>query len=121
MTLGLIFENPITFISSCSTTQLNKKKGGGRNSFCVGVLEQGSWRTLKKTGGSVVENTIKQAPSNHPAQPGIQHSAKVPETLQEVEGLNPIPARPHKFVLHLQHFGNISGSKSAVEEACNLI
>ena len=35
--------------------------------------------------------------------------------------LNPIPARPHEFVLYLQHLGNESGSKSAVEEACNAV
>ena len=35
--------------------------------------------------------------------------------------LNPIPARPYKFVRHLQHLGNETSSKFAVEEACNVV
>jgi len=35
--------------------------------------------------------------------------------------LNPVPAKPHKSVLHLQHIGEMTSSKSAVEEACNAV
>ena len=35
--------------------------------------------------------------------------------------LSPIPARPHEFVLYLQHLGEETKSKSAVEEACNAL
>jgi len=36
-------------------------------------------------------------------------------------GLDPIPAKPYQFVLHLQHLGEESHSKAAVEEACNAV
>ena len=35
--------------------------------------------------------------------------------------LQPIPARPHEFVLYLQYIGEQSASKSAAEEACNAL
>ena len=35
--------------------------------------------------------------------------------------LNPVPAKPHEFVLYLQHIGEMTSSKSAVEEACNAV
>ena len=35
--------------------------------------------------------------------------------------LNPVPAKPHEFVLYLQHIGETTSSKSAVEEACNTL
>jgi len=36
-------------------------------------------------------------------------------------GLDPIPAKPYQFVLYLQHLGEESHSKAAVEEACNAV
>ena len=33
--------------------------------------------------------------------------------------LNAIPAKPHQFVLHLQHLSETAQSKEAVEKACN--
>ena len=35
--------------------------------------------------------------------------------------LSPILARPHEFVLYLQYLGEETKSKSAVEEACNVL
>ena len=35
--------------------------------------------------------------------------------------LTPIPAKPHKFSLYLQHIGESKNSKSAAEEACNAV
>ena len=35
--------------------------------------------------------------------------------------LNSIPARPHEFVLYLQHFGNETSSKSAVKKTCDTV
>ena len=33
--------------------------------------------------------------------------------------LNPVPAKSNEFVLYLQHIGEMTSSKLAVEEACN--
>ena len=35
--------------------------------------------------------------------------------------MNLVPTRPHEFVLHLQHLGEQTSSKAAVEEACNAL
>ena len=35
--------------------------------------------------------------------------------------MNPIPAKPHEFALYLQHVGDETRSKAAVEEACNAV
>ena len=35
--------------------------------------------------------------------------------------LNPVAARPHEFVLYLQHLDKVTTSKAAVEEACNAL
>ena len=34
---------------------------------------------------------------------------------------DPIPAKPHQFILYIQHVGEVSRSKAAVEEACNAL
>ena len=43
------------------------------------------------------------------------------KTWASSKGLESVPAKPHLFALYLQHLGERTNSKAAVEEACNAV
>ena len=96
--------------------------------FCsVSILAQGTWKLINEiedpelkdlssrlpntTLHSCVDNTVKK-------YRGVFRRWK---TWEVAHKLIPIPAKPHEVVLYLQYLGEKSGSKSAAEEACNVL
>ena len=91
----------------------------------VGVLSQGNWLLLNGPEDPELKELASKLPST------ILHS-RADSTIKKYLGafrrwkawaishsLIPVPAKPHEVALYLQHLAEESGSKSAVEEACN--
>ena len=94
---------------------------------CLGILSQGSWKLLSE----LKDPELKELASRLLAT--ILHS-RANSTVKKYLGayrrwkswatahkMDPVPARPHEFVLYLQHLGEETSSKAAVEEACNAL
>ena len=88
---------------------------------------EGSWKLLSE----LKDPELKELASRLPAT--ILHS-RADSTVKKYLGayrrwktwatahkLDPVPAKAHEFVLYLQHLGEKTSSKAAVEEACNAL
>ena len=95
--------------------------------YCLGILLEGSWKLLSE----LKDPELKELASRLPAT--ILHS-RADSTVKKYLGgyrrwktwatahkLDPVPAKPHEFVLYPQHLGEETSSKAAVEEACNAL
>ena len=95
--------------------------------YFTGVLSQGSWLLLNELEDPELQELASKLPST------ILHS-RADSTIKKYLGafrrwkawaishnLIPVPAKPHEVALYLQHLAEESGSKSAVEEACNAL
>jgi len=93
----------------------------------VGVLAQGSWKLFEELQNPTLRELANKLPTT------IMHS-HAGSTVQKYlrayrrwkvwvtsNNLEPIPAKPHQFVLYLQYLGEETRSKSAVEETCNAV
>ena len=94
---------------------------------CLGILSEGSWKLLSE----LKDPELKELASRLPAT--ILHS-RADSTVKKYLGayrrwktwatahrLDPDPAKPHEFVLYLQHLSEETSSKAAVEEVCNAL
>ena len=95
--------------------------------YFTGVLSQGSWLLLNELEDPELKELASKLPST------ILHS-RADSTIKKYLGafrrwkawaishnLIPVPAKPHEVAFYLQHLAKESGSKSAVEEACNAL
>ena len=90
-------------------------------------MEQGSWRLLEgcddpelKLLASKLPSTILHSRAGSTVQKYLRAYRRW-KTWAVARKLNPIPAKPHEFVLYLQYLGDETSSKATVEEACNSV
>lgn len=89
------------------------------------VVSQGTWTLLNELEDPELKSFASRLPTT------ILHS-HADSTVRKYLGafrrwkkwaaaysFDAIPAKPHQFVLYLQHLSEVSKSKAAVEEACN--
>ena len=94
---------------------------------CLGILSQGSWKLFSDLKDLELKDLTDRLPVT------ILNS-RANSTVKKYLGayrrwkiwaiphnLNPVPARPHEFILYLQHLDKVTTSKAAVEEAHNAL
>ena len=96
-----------------------------RACVAVDVTSQGTWTLLNELEDPELKGLASRLPST------ILHSRadttvkkylgafKRWKTWAALYNFDAIPAKPHQFVLYLQHLSEVVQSKAAVEEACN--
>lgn len=98
--------------------------------FCyipLDVRAQGSWKLLQeldnpelKELASKLPNTILRSRADNTVIKYLRAFRRW-KTWAASYKLQPLPAKPHQFVLYLQHLAEESKSRAAVEEACNAV
>ena len=105
----------------------HKFSGSVLHICCLSILLEGSWKLLSE----LKDAELKELASSLPAT--ILHS-QADSTVKKYLGphrrwetwaiahkVDPIPAKPHEFILYLKHLSEETNSKAAVKEACNAL
>ena len=98
-----------------------------RHFITVDVLTQGSWKLLNELDDPELKDLASRLPATVLRSRADSTTRKYLGAYRRWRTwvidhkLDPIPAKPHEFVLYFQYLSEESKSKAAVEEACNAI